>query len=88
MWDVRTTGTNSHSFCNGGLQCMMHVVLIAHVLNVALLCEAPLLKRRERLSLLRLNYVQQASCLMSQIGVGKKASKLAGHCKRDMIGAS
>ena len=63
---------------------MMHVVLIAHVLNVALLCETPLLKGRERLSLLRLNYVQQASCLMSQIVVGKATSKRAQGCKREM----
>ncbi len=67
---------------------MMHIVLIAHVLNVALLCEAPLLEGRERLSLLRLNYVQQASCLMSQIVVGKTASKTAGRRKREMIGGS
>ena len=67
---------------------MMHIVLIAHVLNVALLCEAPLLKGRERLSLLRLNYVQQASCLMSQIIVGEGSQQNSTGCKREMMGNS
>ena len=57
----------------------MHILLVTHVLDVALLCEAPFLKGWKRPSL---DYVQQASCLMPNIVISKcvKSIHNCGSC--------
>ena len=58
---MRALGANSDSVCNGSLDGRVHILLVAHVLDVPLLCEAPFLKGGQRFGLLGLDYVQQAS---------------------------
>ena len=54
---VRAAGADGDSLSNCSLHCIVDILLIAHVLDVALLGEAPFLKWWQRLGLLGLDYI-------------------------------
>ena len=54
---VRAGWANGDSLSNCSLHCIVDILLIAHVLDVALLSEAPFLKRWQRLGLFGLDYI-------------------------------
>ena len=63
---VRPSRPYGNCLCNGGLQCIVYILLVAHVLDVALFGEAPFFEGGQRLGLLGLGYVQQSFCLLQQ----------------------